>query len=81
MAGDRERFLLIAGNLVFLCQVLGCFTHSHIGPLVGLKELWVRHRVEAAERHPGHAFDAGADERFAGVELNGACGHVDGLHG
>ena len=41
----------------------------------------VGHGVEAHHRHARHALDAGTDEGFARVHLDGASGTVDRLHG
>ena len=39
------------------------------------------HRVETGHRNARHRFDTGAEIGLAGAHLQGAAGHVNGLHG
>src|SRR5260221_1755490 len=80
VAGDGDLLLLLAGDLVLARDVLGSLAHRDVGLRGFLDEAGMRHRVEAHHRHPGHRFDPGADEGLAGIELDCARRHVDGLH-
>ena len=74
-------FLVGAGYVVLPGQVFRRIAHADISLGQFLKKGRIGHGVEAAHRNPRHRFDAGADERVAGIHLDGAGGDMDGLHG
>ena len=80
VAQGRERLLGATGDLILPGDVLGGHAHAVVGLGVVGDQLGARERVVAADRHPGHRFDPGADEHLAGVELDRARRHVDRLH-
>ena len=80
VARDRQRLLLLARDLVLAGEVLGGLAHGHVGALALLVEVGVGRRVKAAHGHAAHGFDAGADERLAGIHADRTGSDVDRLH-